>query len=142
MLPQRLSAALLLAGAAWLGLPAAGTSHAQGKDEKTVTLTIKDHEGKAKLAVGNNLVVRLDVQAGTGFQWVVARSDEKQLKALGKPTFEKPDKDKKVVGGKTTQVFRFEAVAKGTGELELHFKRVFEKDKPPAKTFKVQVVVE
>ncbi|MCI0456140.1 MAG: protease inhibitor I42 family protein [Gemmataceae bacterium] len=142
MMLLRLSAAALFAGAAWFVLSAAGTAHAQGKDEKAVTLTIKDNEGKTRLAAGTTLVVKLDMQAGTGYGWVVARSDAKVLKSLGKPTIERPDKDKKVVGGKATQVFRFEAVAKGTGELELHYKRVFEKDKPPAKTFKVQVVVE
>jgi predicted secreted protein len=47
---------------------------------------------------------------------------------------------KGVIGGKATMIFRFQAVA-GTSDLELHYKRPFEKDKKPAKTFKVTVEV-
>jgi predicted secreted protein len=75
-----------------------------------------------------------------GYSWQVAKQNEEQLKLQGKPTFEKPDK--KVIGGKVTQVFRFKAEAAGTSSLELEYKRPFEKDKPAAKKFKLNVTVE
>jgi inhibitor of cysteine peptidase len=70
---------------------------------------------------------------------VIAKNDTAQLAPQGKPTVV-PGK-KGVVGGKTTQVFAFKAAAAGTSNLELHYKRPFEKDKEPAKTFKVTVEV-
>jgi inhibitor of cysteine peptidase len=93
-----------------------------------------------KLAKGATLVVRLEISAGTGFVWVVDKINKDQLKQDGDSKTEKPDK--KVIGGKVTQVYRFIAQAAGKSELELHYKRPFEKDKPPSKTFKVKVEIE
>jgi inhibitor of cysteine peptidase len=112
----------------------------QAAGDKAVTVTDKDNDTKVKLPKGQTLLVKLPMQAGTGFLWEVAKVNKDHLKQQGKYETEKPDK--KVVGGKVSQVYRFKAEAAGTSDLELHYKRPFEKDKPPAKTFKITVVVE
>ena len=48
---------------------------------------------------------------------------------------------KGVIGGKAMTTFRFKAEAAGAGVLELHYKSPFEKDKEPAKTFKITVEI-
>src|SRR5262249_44508767 len=77
----------------------------------------------------------------TGYTWVVASKESDALKSEGKPTYEPADKEKKVVGGGGTQTFTFTATAPGTVEVEMHYKRPFEKDKEPAKTFKFKAVI-
>jgi len=111
------------------------------KDEKgrTVTLIEKDSGTKVKLATGDTLLVKLEMQAGTGFSWAIAKNDKEQLLQQGKVEIEKPSK---LPGGKATQVFRFKAEKTGTSDLELQYKRPFEKDKEPARTFKVTVTIE
>ncbi len=124
-----------------VGLTAgSGVDGVAGDKKATVTVTQKDDGTKIKLSRGDTLLVKLEMQAGTGFLWEVAKVDKDKLKQEGKHEVEKPDK--KVVGGKATQVYRFKAMATGASDLELHYKRPFEKDKPPAKTFKVTVVIE
>jgi inhibitor of cysteine peptidase len=114
---------------------------AAGADEKTVTITDKDKDAKVELAKGDKLLVKLPANPTTGFTWVVASGESDTLRAKGKPAYEAADKDKKVVGGGGTQTFTFDAGSAGEVEIVLHYKRPFEKDKEPAKTYKFKVIV-
>ena len=134
---RHLKRALVLAGALAL---LSGPAPADEAKDKTVTATDKEDKGKVTVPKGGTLVVKLPITTGTGYTWEVAKNDTDRLKLAGKPTMEKPDKP--VPGAKTTQVFRFEAAAAGTTELTLEYKRPFEKDKPPAKTYRLTVKVE
>ena len=144
---KRLTALLTLSAAAYLGLAAlTAESAALGDKEKargktvTVTVKAKDKEGKVKLARGDTLEVRLPSNRTTGFSWQVAKIEKERLKAQGKPVYERPKKPLPGAGG--VEVFRFTAEAAGKSELELIYKRPFEKDKPPAKTYKLTVEIE
>ena len=108
--------------------------------EKALTLSEKDNDTKVKLARGETLLLKLPMQGGTGYTWVVGKADDEKLKAIGKPTAEKPAKPRP--GATVIQVFRFEAAAPGSSRLEMWYKRPFEKDKKPAKTFSVNVEIE
>jgi inhibitor of cysteine peptidase len=146
---KRLAALLTLSAAACLGLAVlSGESAAALGDKKeekkgntvTVTVKAKDKEGKAKLARGDMLEVRLPSNRTTGFGWQLAKYDKDKLKSQGKPEYEKPKKPLPGAGG--VEVFRFTAEAAGKTELELVYKRPFEKDKPPARTYKLTVEIE
>jgi inhibitor of cysteine peptidase len=110
-------------------------------DEKTVTITDKDKDTKVQLAKGDKLLVRLEANLTTGYSWDLATNDNDILKSAGKPEYETPKDKKGIVGAGGTQVFTF--TAKGAGELdvELQYKRPFDKDTEPAKTFKFKAVV-
>lgn len=131
---------LVLLFASGIGLAVFEDNLALANDAKTVTVTEKENGAKVKLAKGDTLVVRLEVQSGTAFGWKIAKNDDKVIKPPGKPEIERPDKPKP--GGKVTQIFRFSAEASGNCELELHYVRPFDKDKAPAKTFKLSVTAE
>ena len=144
---KRLTALLTLSAAAYLGLAALTAESAAFGDKekgkgKTVTVTVKakDKEGKVKLARGETLEVRLLSNRTTGFGWQIGKYDKDKLKSLGRPTYERPKKPLPGAGG--VDVFRFTAEAPGKTELELVYKRPFEKDKPPAKTYKLAVEIE
>jgi inhibitor of cysteine peptidase len=113
---------------------------AMAADAKTVTVTEKDSGGKVKVAKGDTLLVRVESQRSTGYSWKLAKNDAVVLKQVGPPEFEKTEKP--LPGAKAIEIFRFRAEASGTSELELQYARPFEKDKAPAKTFKLTVKVE
>jgi inhibitor of cysteine peptidase len=143
VIPMRhLKRALLLSGALVLLAGSAALADNEGAKDKDKAVTVTDKEDKGKVTVprGGKLVVKLPITTGTGYTWVIAKSNADQLKPVGKSTIEKPDKP--VPGAKTIQVFRFDATAAGTSELTLEYKRPFEKDKPAAKTYKITVKVE
>jgi inhibitor of cysteine peptidase len=116
-----------------------GDSTAAAEQTQTVVVTDKENQTKVKLSKGDTLELKLQANPTTGFLWVVAKNKEEQLKQQGKTEFLKGDK--KVIGAPTTQIYRFRAEKAGSSELELHYKRPFEKGKEPAKTFKVTVEI-
>jgi inhibitor of cysteine peptidase len=109
------------------------------KVDKISILTDKDTGGSVKLARGAMLEVKLPATAGTGFTWQIVKNNPEQLVLQGKSQIIRPDK--KVVGGKQTQVFRFKAEGIGTSDLEIVYRRPFEKGKAPAKMFSVTVTI-
>ena len=135
---QRMTAVLALAGTIWLAGRSVATTAGDGG--KTVTVTLKENDKKVKLGKGDTLELKLEALPSAGYSWQVAKQNDKQLKLQGKPTYERPEK--KVIGAKVKQVFRFKAAAAGASDLELVYRRPFEKDKPPAKTFKLHVTIE
>src|SRR5262249_53305235 len=109
---------------------------------KTVTLTdddLKKDNVKVELAKGDKLQLKLAANPTTGFTWVIGSKDNPALKSAGKPEYTADKKGK--VGGGGVQVFTFTAEAAGEADLEMQYKRPFEKDKEPAKTYKFKVVI-
>ena len=122
-----------------LTIPAPGQE--KDKEDKTQILTEKENGGKIKLAKGELLIIKLEGVPTGGYLWNIAKNKAEQLAPQGKPEIT-PVK-KKTIGGKAVTTYRFKAEAEGISDLELHYKRPFgkEKDKEPAKTFKIIVEI-
>jgi predicted secreted protein len=110
-----------------------------GEDAKVVSLSAKDNGKAVELTKGHKLELRLPIQGGTGYLWGIEENDRKVLLPVEKPAIERPKKA--IPGAQQMMLFRFEAKEPGTSELELHYRRPFEKDKKAAKTFKAKVTV-
>jgi predicted secreted protein len=112
-----------------------------GDEDKARVLTDKDNDAKIKVIKGSMLVVKLEATPTAGYTWQIVKNNPEHLTLQGKSQIIPAKKG--VVGGKATQVFRFKAEGPAfASELELVYRRPFEKDKPPEKTFKVQVEIE
>jgi len=106
---------------------------------KPVTATEMQNNTRITVPPGGALVVRLESNVTTGYSWAIGKNDPAALKPLGKPVYEGPKKAMPGTGGH--QLFRFQAAgADGTdATLNLEYKRPFEKDQPPARTFTLTV---
>ena len=102
-------------------------------------LTLHDSGKSVDLAVGAPLTVELKVTPGAGYTWDLTKNDAKILAlASGAPTQPSaPDQP----GGHATQTFAFVGKAPGKAHLELAYRRPWEKDQKPAKTFAIDVTV-
>ncbi len=116
-------------------------SQAVQSTPRIVTATEKENGTQLELHRNDVLTLRLECIPGTGYSWQISRNDAGILKPPDKPEYERPDKQK-ALGGVEYGVFRFIASAKGTNVLELQYKRVWEKDKAPLKTFRITVRVD
>jgi len=105
---------------------------------KPTNLTATDAGRQLHLRPGQTLQVTLEGNPTTGYNWLVVQVDEAVLKQVGEPEF-KADSAALGAGGKIT--LRFQAVAAGNTGLLLAYKRPWEKDVPPEKTFTASVVV-
>ncbi len=92
------------------------------------------------LKQGAELVVSLESNPSTGFDWKVVESVPPQLTAKD-DTFE-TSATPGVVGAGGTRVFTYMAAVFGTGDLDLEYVRSWEKGVPPERSFRITVVVE
>jgi inhibitor of cysteine peptidase len=105
-----------------------------------VTATDRDNGQEIAVPVGGLLVLRLEAVPGTGYGWQVTKEAGPHLTAVGQPFFEPSGKVE--AGGTEVEVFHFRVVAKGRAQLELVYRRPWEKHLPPAKSFEISVRVE
>jgi inhibitor of cysteine peptidase len=105
---------------------------------ETVTLTETDAGKTIELKNGNLLVVTLDGNITTGFNWEMVPQTPAVLKQLGESEAT-PDSSALGAGGKIS--LKFQAVRTGQASLTLIYHRSFEKDVPPEKTFEVTILV-
>ena len=104
-----------------------------------VTVTDRDNGTDVDLTAGGTLIVKLPSNPSTGYSWAVA-GDPSPLK-LQKTSFVQKPHSKQAVGSSGTQVLRFGANSVGMGNLTVVYRRSWEYNVPPVKTFTVRVNV-
>jgi inhibitor of cysteine peptidase len=104
----------------------------------TVNLTEADAGKTIELQNGSLLVVSLDGNITTGFNWEMVPQTPTLLKQLGESEVTL-DSAALGAGGKIS--LKFQAVQTGQASLTLIYHRSFEKDVPPEKTFEVTILV-
>lgn len=93
----------------------------------------------AGLWVGQVLRIELEANATTGYTWVLSGDlDKGVIKQSGKYKYVRKSD---AIGAGGTQVYRFRAIKQGKASLVFEYKRAWEKETPPAKKYKVRVIV-
>ena len=105
----------------------------------SLTVTQKEDGGEVVLVAGGTLLLRLEAIVGTGYGWQIVRDASPQLKAVGNPKSEASGNTKE--GGMEIEVFQFLAHVPGSSDLELQYRRPWEKQVAPAKTYRLRVIV-
>jgi inhibitor of cysteine peptidase len=94
-----------------------------------------------QLKLSQTLVVRLDANITTGYSWEIVKLDG-MLRSSGEPEYQAPESGSPPrVGAGGSQVFRFQATGAGSADLQLAYRRPWEKDTPPARTYHLTVIV-
>ena len=105
----------------------------------TVTVTGQDNGQDVDLTTGGILIVKLKSNPSTGYSWTVS-GDPSPLR-LEKTTYVKNSQSSKAVGAPGMQVLRFGVSSSGMATLTVVYRRSWEYNEPPAKTFRVRVNV-
>ena len=103
------------------------------------TITDRDNGKDIDLTTGEHLLVRLPSNPTTGYSWAVV-GDPAPLK-LEKSAFHKNTKSSQVMGAPGAQVLQFNASSAGIANLTVVYRRSWEYNVPPVKTFSVRVSV-
>ena len=132
----------------WLPRPADGADRKgkllplPGSGPSRIELNEADDGRTVKVLAGAKVFVRLRGNPTTGFRWQLAEKPGETLEPLGDEEYT-PDREKPVaVGSGGTFTFAFRAVKPGSGVIRLAYRRSWEKDKPPAKTFSVTIAAD
>jgi inhibitor of cysteine peptidase len=103
-----------------------------------IAITEADNGREFTLARGDTLEVSLPATSGTGYTWQAAPVVDALVQPVGDTKFKI---DASMPGAPGHQIFRFSVEASGTGAIEMHYVRPWEKDTPPAKVFKIMLIV-
>jgi predicted secreted protein len=126
-----------IVGLALVGAIAACGSEDDGGGARQV-LDGADAGTEITVGVGDEFEVRLESNVTTGYAWQVV--EQPQEIELVSNEYEAPDTS--LVGGGGVEVFVFEGVAEGSGELRLEYVRSFDDPPVPAETAAFQVQVD
>ena len=103
-----------------------------------IGVTEADNGHEFTLSRGDTLEVSLPATSGTGYTWQEAPIADALVKPVGDTKFKIDDA---MPGGSGHQIFRFSVESSGTGALEIHYLRPWEKDARPAKVFRILLIV-
>jgi predicted secreted protein len=103
-----------------------------------IAATESDNGRELMLSRGDTLEVSLPASSGTGYTWQPTPVADALVKPVGETKFKL---DNQVPGASGHQIFRFSVEASGTGTLEMRYLRPWEKGSPPAKIFKIMLIV-
>ena len=102
-----------------------------------VKINAQDNSGQVTFEVGQTLVLSLESNPTTGYEWEIAEIDE----AILKETYHEYKADWPVlIGSGGRDVWHFRAEAEGRTTLTLNYRRSWE-EAEPIQTFSVEVVV-
>ena len=119
--------------------PAAPAAQAAGK---TIEMSRDDNGKTITVRPGDSIRIKLKSNRTTGYSWALTgKTDAKVLKS-GEVEYKVDDHPAGMVGVGGNDYCTFTALAPGKTEIELGYARPWEKDKEPAQTFKVSVVVD
>lgn len=107
--------------------------------DASVVFISQDENGREfTLDRGDALEISLPVTSGTGYTWQAEPVAGGIVTQVGEPELKR---DSARPGARGLQVFHFARGASGSGTLELRYLRPWEKNKPPAKVFKINLTV-
>lgn len=87
-----------------------------------------------EIVVQSEIIISLESNPTTGYSWQASNLDTNFLKLVEDSTLEA---ESKLLGAPTKQVFRFITLTPGKTELNLIYRREWEKNIAPLDTFKV-----
>ena len=104
-----------------------------------LSITEADNGEAIDLVKDDILIISLEANASTGYQWQITKNDASIMKPAGRPDYRGGKSG--MIGAPGHAVFTFVAIASGKDAVELGYSRPWEKGVAPAKTFGVSVMV-
>ncbi|MDR1312029.1 MAG: protease inhibitor I42 family protein [Burkholderiaceae bacterium] len=130
------------AGCVALVLLLAACRHTSGQALPLVSPDADSAGQTLRLALNQEIVVRLPDNPSTGFGWAVVHMPV-FMEQLGTESLVRDEQgDAAVAGAGGTRVWRFRAIAVGEDSLRFIYRRPWEKGTPPAKTVSYHLVIE
>lgn len=112
-----------------------GCMQAGSREAKKV---IEKDSGKTiEMRVGSSILVDLPGNPTTGYMWEVSSMDRAILQKIGDHKF---STNSNVIGAPGKVSMRFRVIGTGRTELVLAYRRSWEKNVAPAKTFSVKII--
>lgn len=104
----------------------------------TERLTEKNNGNDVHLTVGDTVVVTLDANPTTGFNWEIEALNPLMMEQIGAAQFHS---NSQMIGAAGKTIFTFKASSPGTCDLSLVYRRPWERNATPAGLFKISLTI-
>ncbi len=108
---------------------------------EVVNVNDSDNGSQVTLRQGQILAVTLESNPTTGYSWAPVEKQNSIFEPFGDPIYFPPEEVDGVVGAGGWEIFYFRSVSAGQETLQLVYRRSWETDVEPIKTFSIDVVV-
>ena len=88
-----------------------------------------------QVIVGQKIIIALKGNPTTGYSWQIKKIEGDAIWQIGKVKYLPREHAPRMVGAGGIYIFTFQAQRTGVSKLLLEYKRAWEKNKPPARTF-------
>jgi len=105
---------------------------------QTVNVNETQNGSSVDLHKGDMLVITLDGNPTTGYQWEMLPNTDGFVEVQGEPDYKSGGN---LVGSSGQYSFSIKAVSEGSTRVDLKYYRSFETDIPPIQTFSVEISV-
>lgn len=139
--PRRQAAVLIFGAILWI-FPALGNAQQSSKPSPgagTINLTEQNAGQTIQAWTGSEIVIQLPANPTTGYSWASTANPAPLV--FEKSQYLADSRNEGVAGSGGTQLFQFAADVSGSAKITLEYRRSWEKDAPPAKTFSVTINV-
>jgi len=108
---------------------------------EVVNVNDSDNGGQVTLIQGQILAVTLESNPTTGYSWAPVEKQNSILDQFGDSLYLPSEQEDGTVGAGGWEIFYFRSISAGQETLELIYRRPWETDVEPAKTFSIEVTV-
>jgi inhibitor of cysteine peptidase len=113
------------------------TPRKDGPNDGEVLLRAEDAGRQVALKDDQVLVVSLQANPSTGYQWEIDEIDGKRMRQVGEAEFRPSSSG--LLGAPGQQIMRFQALKKGKAKLGLVYRRPWERETSSVKSFSVEI---
>jgi predicted secreted protein len=106
-----------------------------------INVNESDTDSQLEIEKGQILVVTLESNPSTGYQWELIEDNESVLKQIGQAEFKSSATGDPLTGAGGWEIFRFNAISAGRMTLQLIYHRTWEEGVEPVNTFSIEVIV-
>jgi inhibitor of cysteine peptidase len=106
-----------------------------------VNVNDSDNGSQVTLRQGQILAVTLESNPTTGYSWAPVEKENSIFELFGDPIYIPAEQEEGAVGSGGWEIYYFRSISAGQETLELIYRRSWETDVEPAKTFSIDVTV-
>lgn len=106
--------------------------------KKAMEVNEAQNGGSIDMHTGDTLVIKLEGNPTTGYQWAMLPNTSGIIELQGEPAYRSTGN---LVGSGGIYMFKIQAVEAGSTKVELKYYRSFEMDIPPIQTFALDINV-